>query len=269
MKVAAVLLCIVVAFCVGSLASVLEMERHNNPLSAPEEEVSYHVQLNNVLLPLILTLWIVIILVSLTSRSKIKKQRLVDDSVSWLSTLGLALGLSLLLCVMYFTFRDPRTLESLLPLRRPMNADTLFSEPLIIRSPTTMERGIYYIGILILVLLIVLLIVAFIAFSMKRGYMRTSILQKIERERRKSFSFDGSHREIVINAYGASCDHLETRGFSFDKAKTATEVKEDLKDSNLEQLTYLFEKARYSHHTVTKQDSDQALAYYGRLKHEG
>ncbi|MGC1122001.1 MAG: DUF4129 domain-containing protein [Candidatus Methanofastidiosia archaeon] len=268
MKVAVVLLCIVVAFCVGSLASILEMERHGDSLPAAEEGLSYQVQLTNVLLPLILTVWVVIILVSLRGKSRIKKQRLVDDSVSWMSTLGLALGLGLLLCFIYFTFRNPRRLESIIQLRSPMNIDTLFSKHLLIRPPTTMERGIYYLGALILILLVILLIVAFIAFSMKKGYIGTSILEKIERQRRKSFSFDGSERDIVINAYGASCDHLETKGFFFDRAKTPTEFKEDVRNPDLEQLTYLFEKARYSHHAVSKQDSAQALAHYERLKHE-
>lgn len=268
MKVAAVLLCITVAFCIGSLASIIEMERHNDSLPAAEEGTPYQVQFTNILLPLILTVWVAVILVSLRGKSKIKKQRLVDDSVSWMSTVGLALGLSLLLCFIYFTFRNPRRLESIIQLRTPMNFDTLFSKPLLIRPPTTVERGIYFLGVSILILLVILLIVAFIAFSMKKGYTGMSILEKIEEEKRKSFSFDGSERDIVINAYGASCDHLETRGFLLDKAKTPTEVKEYVRNPDLEQLTYLFEKARYSHHEVSRKDSDQALTCYERLKHE-
>ncbi|MBU7015096.1 MAG: DUF4129 domain-containing protein [Theionarchaea archaeon] len=268
MKVAAVLLCIVVAFCIGSLASILESERHGTTPPAAEEGSSYRIQLTNVLLPLILTTWVVVILVSLSRRSGLKKQRLVDDSVSWLSTIGLALGLGLLLFFMYYTFRDPRRLESIIPLRSPLNINALFDKPMLIRPPTTMERGIYYVGILILLLLIALFFVSFIAFSRKKKYARTSILEKIESERRKSFSFEGSHRDIVINAYGASCDHLETKGFLFDRAKTPSEVKDNVRNSDLEQLTDLFEKARYSHHMVSKQDSDKALTHYERLKHE-
>jgi hypothetical protein len=268
MKVAVVLLCIVVAFCVGSLASIIEMERHNDSLPAAEEGVQNQVQFTNILLPLILTVWVAVILVSLRGKSRIKKKRLVDDSVSWMSTVGLALGLSLLLCFIYFTFRNPRRLESIIQLRTPMIIDTLFSKPLLIRPPTTAERGIYYLGVSILILLVILLIVAFIAFSRKKGYIGTSILEKIEEEKRKSFSFDGSERDIVINAYGASCDHLETRGFLLDKAKTPTEVKEYVRNPDLEQLTYLFEKARYSHHEVSRKDSNQALTFYERLKHE-
>jgi hypothetical protein len=269
MKVVAVLLCIVVAFCIGSLASIIEVERHNDSLPAAEEGVPYQVQFTNMLLPLILSMWVTVILVSLRGKSKIKKQRLVDDSVSWMSTVGLALGLGLLLCLLYFTLRNPRRLESFIHLRVPMNIDTLFSNPLLIRSPTTVERGIYYLGVSILVLLVILLIVAFIAFSMKKGYIKTSILEKIEEQKRRSFSFDGSQRDIVINAYGASCDHLETKGFLPDKAKTPTEFKEYVGNPDLEQLTFLFERARYSHHDVSRKDSDQALTCYERLKHEG
>jgi hypothetical protein len=106
--------------------------------------------------------------------------------------------------------------------------------------------------------------------SKKRISPHKSIFDRMgeERRRKKSYIFEGSPREVVINAYGASRDHLHDRGFRYNKDKTPAEFTKDVENENLNSLTDLFEEARYSNHDITTKYSKSALSYYRRLKDE-
>lgn len=268
MKARPLILCIAVAFCIGTLATIFDLEQRTVYTPGPDG-VTYQVHATNVVMPLVLTLWALVILVALSGRTKLHKQRLVED-VSWKKTLVLLLGLGICLIMLflfshlkeYFEFGNVSNLGRLFQISSP-------DEPIVIRPPTTAERALIYLGAGVLIILIALLIVAFITFTRKKRYTGRSILEKIEMEKRKrQYSFEGSYRDVVINAYGASCDHLEEKGFDYEKGKTPAEFKEVVQDPDLERLTYLFEKARYSHHGISRKDSESALSHYRRLKDE-
>ena len=263
-------MCISVAFCIGTLATLFD---GGEPAAhTPEQSgtITYQVHAANIVMPLILTLWALVVLVALSGRTSLHKQRLVED-LSWKKTFVLLIGLCLCLFMLFFFsyFKEKLNFENVFNLGRPFQINSPFSGPIVLRTPTTAEKALIYLGAGVLVVLIALLIVAFIVFTRKKRYTGKSILEKIELEKRKrQYSFEGSYRDVVIDAYGASCDHLEEKGFDCEEGKTPAEFKEVVNDPHLERLTYLFEKARYSHHNVSKTDSERALSHYRRLKDE-
>ncbi len=270
MKVRPLILCIAVAFCIGTLATIFDGEQRAAHAPGQTDNVAYQVHAANIVMPLVLTLWALVILVALSGRTKLHKQRLIED-VSWKKTLVLIIGLVICLVALFLFshFRERFKFENIFGLRGPLQLNSPFDEPIVLRPPTTAERALIYIGAAVLIVLIALLIVLLITFTRKKRYTGRSILEKIELEKRKrQYSFDGSYRDVVINAYGASCDHLEEKGFDYEKGKTPAEFKEIVQDPDLERLTYLFEKARYSHHGISKKDSESALSHYRRLKDE-
>jgi hypothetical protein len=270
MKVRPLILCISVAFCIGTLATIFDVEKGDAHLPEQTSTTTYQVHAANILTPLILTLWALVVLVALSGRTTLHKQRLVED-LSWKKTLVLLIGLCLCLVVVFFFsyFKEKLNFENILNLGRPFQINSPLSGPIVLRPPTTAERALIYLGAGVLVVLIILLIVALITFTRKKRYAGRSILEKVELEKRKrQYSFEGSYRDVVIDAYGASCDHLEEKGFDYQEGKTPAEFKDVVKDPDLERLTYLFEKARYSHHHISRTDSERALSHYRRLKDE-
>ena len=86
--------------------------------------------------------------------------------------------------------------------------------------------------------------------------------------RKKEFTFDGDPRDVVINAYGASLDALHKKGVQIPEHFTPWEFQRQVGSPHLRRLTQLFERARYSTHTITQRDCEEAVEKFTLIQQE-
>lgn len=195
-----------------------------------------------------------------------RKKPLVEE-ISWEDIIKASLLMGAFAFIFFF-FLTRRKFEFkyVFKIRNPGNLNFPSDGFFAVRPPTTTETALILLGSLVLILVIALLVVFFARILQKNPLKTGSFLSRLEDEQKRSFSLEGSPRDVVINAYGASCQHLETRGFPNKKYKTPAEFREDVHNPHLDQLTDLFEEARYSDHDMTNQDSETAVSSYRRLR---
>lgn len=267
MRISPLILCIIVAFCIGTLTTILEIDETPPADSPSEKGVSTQVHYFNPFFPLIITFWVLVVIIGF-SRVKIRKSPLLPSNSNWKGVLGLIIGFSLILIVIWRLVDKKKEIEPLAGREMLFRLSSL-KEPLVVRAPTTLEKVLIFVGTATILMVIIIFILAFISMSKKKISPHKSIFERMGEERRKKpYAFQGSPREVVINAYGASRDHLNEKGFRYKKDKTPAEFKNDVENENLNSLTELFEEARYSNHDITNTYSKSALSYYRRLKDE-
>ncbi|MGD2248902.1 MAG: DUF4129 domain-containing protein [Candidatus Methanofastidiosia archaeon] len=268
MRISSLILCIIVAFCIGTLATIIGMGTAP-PVGPAEKDIPAHIQYFNPYFPLIITVWVLIIIVGF-SKTRIRNSPLLPSDNDWRGILGLALGLIFILLVIWKLINKAKDLQFTLNREMILSLFNPFKKPLVVRTPTTIEKVFIFVGAFIIILVIVMIILAFISMSRKKISSHKSYFDRMgeDRRRKKPYIFEGSPREVVINAYGASRDHLHGRGYRYKKDKTPAEFTKDVENENLNSLTDLFEEARYSNHDITTKYSKSALSYYRRLKDE-
>ncbi len=132
-------------------------------------------------------------------------------------------------------------------------------EPVFILSePTAFDQ--YVVILLSLVIIVIIMVSIALAFSPSKSEEEPILVSFPEvMVRKREYRFDGDPRDVVINAYGASLESLRKKGMKVPVDSTPWEFQKQVGSPHLRKLTQLFEKARYSVHNITLQDSQEAL----------
>jgi hypothetical protein len=238
-----------------------------------EDEPLRHVVWDTDFFPILCDVLIIVIIVSgLKGVRRRKKPKLPDEEYNWLVLMAFRIAALGLVAVIYFFFlrrrAENREFGGIFEALRGLTQPGSQGEGFILAEPTAFEQFFVIMLSLIIIALIIMFLV--LMFKSKKPEEEPVVLAAFPEFiiRRGQFTFDGEPRDVVINAYGAALDDLYKRGVKIPEHFTPWEFQRQVKSTHLNKLTRLFERARYSTHVITQQDSQEAVKQFKLIQTE-
>ena len=261
--------CAVLVVALGHLIFIFQAAEPGE-VESYEDTPQRHVVLGADYFPILCDILIIVVILSgLRGLQKRSKPKLPDEEYNWLVMLAVRIGALAVIAVLYFIFIRSRpelkgigrVLRGFQELTSP-EGGVVFYEA----EPTATEQFFVIMLSLIIVVLIVMFIVLMLRPSKppEEPVIFAALPEYIIK--RGEFRFDGGPRDVVINAYGATLDTLYKKGVEIPEHFTPWEFQKGFGNVHLRKLTQLFEKARYSTHTITHADAEEALKHYELIK---
>jgi hypothetical protein len=252
------------AVMIIALGHLIFLFEYAGPTLTPiSSQNSRHVILDYDFFPILCDLLIVVILIggfkgSLRLR---KNPHLPDEEYSWWTLMIARIsGLALIAVLYVFMLRSPLKTREFLKIFEAFGEIRSGGEEAsqIMTRPTSFEHFLVILLSVVIVVIIAILIVSMITPS-SRGDVPVAVPLGEFIHRKRKYTFDGSPRERVIDAYGAALESLQAKKIHIPEHYTPWEMQQKIANPYFTTLTRLFEKARYSIHTITKKDSQKAL----------
>lgn len=239
-----------------------------------EEEPMRHIVWETNFLPILCDILIVVIIISgLKGLKRRKKPKVPEDEYNWLAMMAIRIGALVVIALLYYVFIRSRVeggeFGSVFAAFRRFAGPGAQSSGFILAEPTAFEQFVAIVLSLIVIALIIMFIV--LMFKPAKPEEEEPVLLAAFPEffiKRGEFTFDGNPRDVVINAYGAALHDLYQRGIKIPDHFTPWEFQQQVKSSHLNELTQLFEKARYSTHDISLKDSQEAVKQFKLIQKE-
>lgn len=233
-----------------------------------------HVMLDADYFPLLCDTLLVVVIIGMVAGGarRRSKPNLPEEEYSWWKLMLIRIGAMVFMVILYYlVIRRRIENKEILKVFTSFQNLRMQQAPgpgMVMAQPTAFEQYLVILLSLVIVVIIALIIVSMLKPRVDEEEPPILVAFPEYMLRKREFQFDGAPRDVVINAYGAALDTLSKKGIPVFEHLTPWELQKQIGSLHLRTLTHLFEKARYSTHEISPEDSEEALNQYQLIQEE-